>query len=62
MKKKEALFVQESNKRCAKVITRLRELKKVQSGIIKQCEAETRNWRQKTAMSVYFSDKQALKS
>ena len=62
MEKKEAVFVQEFNECCARVITCLREFEKIQGRSIKQCETKTRDCRQKTTMSDYFSKKEALKT
>ena len=54
------MCIQEFNKRSARVITRLRDLEKVRNRIITQFVPETCDCRHKTAMSNYFTDKDAL--
>ena len=61
-KKKKTLCVREFSKRSMRVVTRLRELEKVRNRIIRQLVPETRDCRHKTAMSEYFTDKEALKA
>ena len=58
--KKEALCVQEFNKRSARVVERLRELGKVRNRFIKQFVPETGSYRHKTAMSDYVTNEEAL--
>ena len=59
-KEREALCVQEFHKRSVRVITRLRELEGVQYRILKQFASESRECHQRTVMSKYFTDDEAL--
>ena len=59
-KMKEALHVQEFNKHSVRVVTRLRELKKVRNRLIKQFVPETRDCRHKIVLSDYFRDEETL--
>ena len=58
--KKESLCVQDFNKRCARVISRVRELENVHNGIVKQFVQETCDCCHKTAKTNYFTNEEAL--
>ena len=60
LKKKEALFVQEINRRWARFNIRLRDLEKVYNRITKQFSTETRYCRDETALSDYLLEEKLL--
>ena len=59
-RKKEALCVQEFNKRSTRVFTRLSELEHVHNRIVAQLVPESHDCRHKSAISDYITDEKAL--